>query len=299
MWSMIWSHSPVPVSGFRRPGLVLGGLGGPHDRSRGAHQHYGLATLDQIKALPVAALAADDCVLFLWGTWPKLPQALEVISAWGFQYKTDAFVWIKENGGGGLHTGMGYYTRSNSEFCLLATKGSPTRLAKDVHQVVMAPVGKHSAKPEEVRRRIERLFVGPYLELYGRESVSGWTVWGNEIPRSNFVICAKFRRGGHRRQHDLKAIETDCRCHHKIVIGCFLFVNNLVAVRIPAKTRLPRKQFNFATIGIHGIDNVVELVRFLGMCGAFDGLHRMISLPVSGLQEPRVQISNFSWRTEL
>lgn len=81
---------------------------------------------------------------------------------------------------------MGYYTRSNSEICLLATKGSPLRLATDVHAVVMAPVADHSAKPEEVRRRIERLFAGPYLELYGRETVPGWTVWGNEIPRDRF-----------------------------------------------------------------------------------------------------------------
>jgi len=86
-----------------------------------------------------------------------------------------------------LHTGMGYWTRSNSESCLIATKGSPLRLATDVHQIVMAPVGEHSAKPEEVRRRIERLFPGPYLELYGRKLVPGWTVWGNEIPRADFT----------------------------------------------------------------------------------------------------------------
>ena len=89
--------------------------------------------------------------------------------------------------GNGLHTGMGYWTRSNSEVCLLATKGSPMRLATDVHQIVLAPVGEHSAKPEEVRRRIERLFAGPYLELYGRKLVPGWTVWGNEIPRAAFI----------------------------------------------------------------------------------------------------------------
>jgi N6-adenosine-specific RNA methylase IME4 len=95
---------------------------------------------------------------------------------------------VKTNADGqGLHTGMGYWTRSNSEFCLIATKGSPLRLATDVHQIVMAPVGEHSAKPEEVRRRIERLFPGPYLELYGRKLVPGWTVWGNEIPRADFT----------------------------------------------------------------------------------------------------------------
>jgi MT-A70 len=81
---------------------------------------------------------------------------------------------------------QGYWTRSNTEACLFATKGAPMRLATDVHQVVLAPVGEHSAKPEEVRRRIERLFGGPFLELYGRRPVAGWTVWGNEIPREQF-----------------------------------------------------------------------------------------------------------------
>jgi N6-adenosine-specific RNA methylase IME4 len=153
---------------------------GPLGRIRScADHHYGLATIERIKALPVAPLATDDAVLVVWGTWPRLPDVLQVIAAWGFTYKTCAFVWVKTNAtGDGLHTGMGYFTRSNSEFALLATKGAPRRLAADVHQVIRAPVGEHSAKPEEVRRRIERLFSGPYLELYGRASVEGWTVWG-------------------------------------------------------------------------------------------------------------------------
>jgi N6-adenosine-specific RNA methylase IME4 len=108
---------------------------------------------------------------------------VEIMRAWRFKPSTIAFTWIKQNAGGdGLHTGMGYWTRSNTEVCFIATKGSPARLATDVHQVVMAPVGEHSAKPEEVRRRIERLFAGPYLGLYGRTPVPSWTVWGNEIP---------------------------------------------------------------------------------------------------------------------
>ena len=66
---------------------------------------------------------------------------------------------------------MGYWTRANTEFCLLATKGAPLRLAEDIHQVVLAPVGEHSAKPQEVRSRIERLLAGPYLELFARSVV--------------------------------------------------------------------------------------------------------------------------------
>jgi N6-adenosine-specific RNA methylase IME4 len=156
--------------------------------------HYGTSTIEEIAALPVAPLAADNCALFLWGTWPWLPQCVEVLEAWGFAYKTAAFVWVKQNeGGNGLHTGMGYFTRSNTEYVLLATKGAPKRIAEDVHQVIMAPVGEHSAKPEEVRRRIERLFPGPYLELYGRKPVDGWTVWGNEIKRATFARAATER----------------------------------------------------------------------------------------------------------
>ena len=143
--------------------------------------------------LPVAALAADDCALLLWCTGPHIAIGthVEIIRAWGFKPSTIAFDWIKQTPSGErLHTGMGYWTRSNSEVCFIATKGSLTRLAPDVHQIVMAPVGDHSAKPEEVRRRIERLFAGPYLELYGRKPVPRWTVWGDEINRETFAANA-------------------------------------------------------------------------------------------------------------
>jgi N6-adenosine-specific RNA methylase IME4 len=156
-------------------------------KGRSPQRHYDCMSLAEIAALPIAGLAANDCALLLWAVMPELPGALDVIKTWGFEYKTCAFVWIKQNESGeGLHTGMGYWTRSTAELCLLATKGSPQRLTMDVHQVVLAPVGEHSAKPEEVRRRIERLFTGPYLELFARRPVEGWTVWGNEIGRVEF-----------------------------------------------------------------------------------------------------------------
>jgi N6-adenosine-specific RNA methylase IME4 len=159
---------------------VFSGRGKP----RSAERHYDVLSLDAIKALPVKQLAANDAALLLWAVWPELPGALDVIRSWGFDYKTAAFVWVKQNpSGNGLHFGMGYHTRSNSEPCLLATRGEPKRIAKDVHQIVMAPVGVHSAKPDEVQARIERLLPGPYLELYGRCTRPGWTVWGNEIQR--------------------------------------------------------------------------------------------------------------------
>src|SRR5215203_3404521 len=110
-------------------------------KERSADRHYDTMSLDDICKLPVAKLAGDDCALFLWAVMPELPGALRVIEAWGFQYKTTAFVWTKQNRSGeGLFTGMGYWTRANAEVCLLATRGSPKRVAKDVHQVIQAPV---------------------------------------------------------------------------------------------------------------------------------------------------------------
>ncbi len=168
--------------------------GGPSGKIHSApDNHYGTSTLDEIMEVPVGSLAADDCALFLWCTGPHIAigSHLEIIRAWGFKPSTIGFVWVKQNPSGiGLHTGMGYCTNSNAEAVIYATKGSPMRLASNVHQIVLAPVGEHSAKPHEVRDRIERLFAGPYLELYGRKAVPGWTVWGNEIPRDQFGRAA-------------------------------------------------------------------------------------------------------------
>lgn len=159
-------------------------------KQRSAERHYDCMSLDDIKALPVADLAAEDCALLLWCVEPEQAGALDVISAWGFDFKTTAFCWVKTApaathiglDGEGLHWGMGYHTRANIERCLLATRGSPQRLAADVHQVIIAPVGEHSTKPDEVHQRIERLYVGPYLELFARRSRPGWWCWGDQIP---------------------------------------------------------------------------------------------------------------------
>ena len=151
-------------------------------KQRSAERYYDTSSVEAIKALPIEKLAAKDCVLCMWAVSPELPGALEVIKAWGFEYKTIGFGWVKQNRGGeGLFTGMGYWTRANLECCLLAARGAPMRLAMDVHQVVIAPIGEHSAKPQEVRSRIQRLLAGPYLELFARQATPGWTCWGNEL----------------------------------------------------------------------------------------------------------------------
>ncbi len=139
--------------------------------------------LEDIKALPVEELAGRDCVLFLWATFPMLQEALDVIRAWGFRFKTVAFTWIKlAPKSDSIFWGLGYWTRSNAEICLLATKGQPKRQAKNVHQVIISHVQEHSRKPEEARRRIVALMGNvPRVELFAREASQGWDVWGNEV----------------------------------------------------------------------------------------------------------------------
>lgn len=138
-------------------------------------------SIADIAALPVVDMAADDCTLFLWAVRPLLPEALDVGRAWGFTYKTTAFTWAKTTRvSGAWHMGLGYWTRANPEDCLLFTRGHPRRLAKDVRQLIVAPVREHSRKPDEVYARVERLVGGPYLEMFARQQWPGWTVWGNE-----------------------------------------------------------------------------------------------------------------------
>jgi N6-adenosine-specific RNA methylase IME4 len=151
---------------------------------RSVREHYEPMELNEIKQLPVGQLAAPDCALFLWCTWPLMPIWREVIEAWGFRYSGLAFDWVKLNENGeGLHWGTGKGTRANPEPCVLAKVGAPLRLDEGVHSVIMAPVGAHSEKPDEAYRRMERLFGGPYLELFARRPREGWKTWGNEIER--------------------------------------------------------------------------------------------------------------------
>lgn len=160
---------------------------------RAAGNHYSVDSLDAIAALCVPKLAADDCVLLMWTTWPFLPQAMGLIDAYGFDYKTCGFDWMKTDADGSPSIGNGYWTRANTEPCLLATRGKPLRLDAGVAMAVLAPLGRHSAKPEEIYERIERLVGGPYLELYARKERPGWTTWGNEIARASFeaeLACA-------------------------------------------------------------------------------------------------------------
>lgn len=156
-----------------------------------ASKHYDTMTIEDIKRMGVGAagggIANEDCVLFMWATFPMLREALDVIEAWGFSYKTVAFNWVKQNrNGNGIFMGLGNWTRSNSEICLLATKGKPKRISGSVRSVVLSPLQQHSRKPAEIRDRIVELMGDlPRIELFARETAPGWDSWGNEVPASS------------------------------------------------------------------------------------------------------------------
>lgn len=151
--------------------------------SRWVGKKYKLMAYDQINSLPISDIAAEDCVLFLWVTFPKLQEGIQTMAAWGFKYKTCGFVWIKKNKKANTpFTGMGYWTRANAELCLIGTRGSPKRISKSVHQVIYTPIRAHSQKPDEVRTKIVDLMGDlPRIELFARARAEGWDSWGDEV----------------------------------------------------------------------------------------------------------------------
>lgn len=151
--------------------------------NRGACCKYDVMSIKDIEELPVKNITADNCVLFMWVTMPKLNECFEVIKKWGFQYKTCAFTWIKQNKkSDSLFWGMGRWTRANAELCLIATKGKPKRKSAKVHSVIMSRIREHSRKPDETRERIVELCGDtPRIELFARQYAEGWDCWGNEV----------------------------------------------------------------------------------------------------------------------
>ena len=144
---------------------------------------YDVMSKEEIKDLPIKDISEKDCILFLWVTFPNLLEGIETISAWGFKYKTCGFNWIKKNKKKNTaFWGLGYWTRANSELCLLATRGSPKRKSASVHQIVVDTIREHSRKPDIIRNKIVELCGDlPRIELFAREKVNGWDCWGNEV----------------------------------------------------------------------------------------------------------------------
>lgn len=201
-YSVIIADPPVPfeVWGKRRAGID----------SRSADAHYSTMTWEDLANLGplINAVASEDACLFLWLCQPLLIETIHMVNSWGgWSYRTKAFSWCKltPQNGASFHVGMGYWTRANTEDVLLFTRGNPSRVRKDVYQLlatlemspyevpaVLAPVSRHSQKPEEVQARVERLVSGPYLELFARRQRPGWTCLGNEI--DGLDICDALQR---------------------------------------------------------------------------------------------------------
>lgn len=174
----------------------------PKGGDRSAEKHYRTMTIDDIAALPVEATAAKDCHLFMWITGPMLVRGdhLRIMDAWGFKPSSMAFVWIKatkrafDNGKlfgfldeRSFAMGLGHTTRQNAEYVALGRRGSPKRIGKGVHQIIVEPRRQHSRKPDEIYRRIETYCRGPYLEMNARQAWPGWDAWGDEAGKFEAV----------------------------------------------------------------------------------------------------------------
>ena len=165
-------------------------------QGKGAVQHYDTMAAGDISALPVRDLAAPDAVLFVWVVQAQLPEAMALLDAWGFTFKTVAFAWVKLKGkqdrmfyaGSDVRMGMGYHTRAGFEQCWLATRGKGyERLTKAEPQVVFSPLREHSRKPDEIAEAICRLAAGPRVELFARTKREGFDVWGNQTDKFGAV----------------------------------------------------------------------------------------------------------------
>jgi N6-adenosine-specific RNA methylase IME4 len=159
---------------------------------RNPRRHYGCETIEQLCKLPLPDRLASDAVMFLAVPGPLLVIGahLPLVKAWGFRPSGMGFVWVKLRPLADpanfkltdLHTGTGFTTRKNAEFILICKRGRSLRRDAGIHEVIVSPRREHSRKPDELHRRIEKYVggEGPFLEMFGRESRPGWTVWGNQ-----------------------------------------------------------------------------------------------------------------------
>ncbi len=143
-----------------------------------ANFKYPTVKTKDLKRIPIDRICDDDCLLFMWVTNPHLAQGIELGTAWGFEYKTVAFVWDK------MSHNPGQYTLSNCELCLVFKRGRIPRPrgARNIQQLVRAPRGAHSVKPDIVRDNIAKMFPSQRkIELFARTTTEGWDVWGLDV----------------------------------------------------------------------------------------------------------------------
>lgn len=177
-YSVIYADPPWTFASWSKKG---------EDKS--AQNHYDCMTMKDINNLPVNDITEKNAVLFMWMTSPMIKQQMETIEAWGFQYKTMGFVWVKKNKKAWSNFfGLGYYSRANAEFCAICTKGKPGRPAdRSISQIVESRIREHSRKPPEVKTAIEKMYGGERLEMFAREKSEGWDVFGNEYSKFNKI----------------------------------------------------------------------------------------------------------------
>lgn len=153
--------------------------------SRVVKSHYPTMPIDDIKNLPIGEISDEKSILWLWVTFPRLEQGLEVIKAWGFSYYGLGFDWIKTSSNGNLSWGMGYYTRQNTEVCLIGVKKKPNRfspLVRNELSAIMSNRLSHSEKPSIFKDKIVNIIGDvPRVELFARTKTEGWDAWGNEV----------------------------------------------------------------------------------------------------------------------
>lgn len=188
---VIVADPPYPFKGYTKTGIP----------TRKDTQDYTTMSLEDIENIPINLIAAKDSVLYLWTTDYMLPQSLKIMEKWGFTYSSVAFYWVKTTKSAaegkvvltpteGWHMGMGYRTRSNPEQVLVGTKGKAVPiLSHSIRKLTIAPVKKHSEKPEIVQNNIENLHNGPYIELFARRKRDNWVTMGFEL--SGKDICTE------------------------------------------------------------------------------------------------------------
>ncbi len=158
-YKIIYADPPWDYSDVHTWDIMGGGVRGK----------YNTMTHWEICALPISKLADSNCILFLWATFPNLKESLMVIEAWGFKYTSLGFSWIKLNDDGTPFFGIGHYSKSNCEVCLIGTKGNSLKKSDYISSVILSKRREHSRKPDEVRTRIVKLCGDlPRIELFAR-----------------------------------------------------------------------------------------------------------------------------------
>lgn len=162
---------------------------------KSAQNHYSCMSFDDLKQLPISKIGCKNSIMFMWATSPLIPKQIEIMEYWGYSFKTFGFTWVKTNKvSPSYFIGLGYYTRSNPEYCLIGVKGSIGRPKnKSISSIISSPIRQHSRKPDHIHGLIESMYDGPYIELFARTDRNGWDVWGNEVgkfecPNSVFDI---------------------------------------------------------------------------------------------------------------